>query len=63
MADKFTERLEPGVIRDGGSIGEAIAISLKRMADAVTNTGDVHGFVLDLAYQAGTNFEAGKRRA
>lgn len=56
-----------GVIED--SMLVSIAISAKRIADTLgqIGTGDgmqgLHGFVMDLAYQAGTNFEAGKRRA
>lgn len=68
--DRVLPLLEP-IVADLGSVctslGEAAtisaAISLKRIADALPDGGGIHGFVMDLAYQAGTNFEAGKRRA
>jgi hypothetical protein len=55
------------------TVGEAatvsMALSLKRIADALDRLGSgdglhgLHSFVMNMAYEAGTNFEAGKRRA
>lgn len=53
-----------GVVADQMLV--SIAISLKRIADAVSAMPDlagIYGAVNDMAYQAGQHFEAGKRRA
>lgn len=66
--------LEPGVIFPGAEkmdlvtvedshIQLSIAISLKRVADALTtvNVGDLHGTITNMAWEAGRSFAAGQR--
>lgn len=62
--EAIRDKLEPGASAGGGEVEPyliSIAISLKRIADALPSGDGIHGFVLDLAYQAGTNFEGGRR--
>lgn len=70
-ADEILAGIEP-LARGGGQLHRdtaltSIAISLKRIADAVTSPEGLptplFNTVLDLAWQAGRNFEAGRKVA